>query len=320
MGIKYFKKYGGHGKEPDTAHFTALSDTPADYDELPRADVTLILGSRTEVAPGQDPSELLTNRYKDQGTQQVLFEQTPSIIDSAFSDHRLRGRPAMNLLGMAVAEGKQRGYGLTYSSSLSGNSSPIAKMGLDFGVVLPNPDNPEAKVTNNIAASGAHNYVQTSPQFHREKYSPAGTEVDPEELKAGKSEVVNIINRSREARALGKQFDNSGPVPEQLQLSEELAVLKARRGRVIEGRDQATNAGSTLRELARDRRLSLFEANTRGPDQIQPTATGVGDHDPTVQFMRRLLQVRPEDIPEETRTQIRALTERTRSGLPRDVR
>ena len=229
--IRYRKKYTGWGyARPKEVTYSAVGDEITDEagNEVsggedpgyrPDAVVEMSLGHVNMPRHGEDPSELYSNTKLDKGEQQTLFHTVPSKITHASADHRLRGAAATNLLAMAYNEAHNLGHGITYDDSLSSHSSPLAKMGLDLGLVVSNPHNPSADITNGIALEGAHRNIRTVPAYFANRHSPRGEEIEPEEVSRGRSTVRNWINQRR-TLTLGKQFDSqpSSDTSDQLQL------------------------------------------------------------------------------------------------------
>jgi hypothetical protein len=206
--IRYFKS-GEDPNIPAVEFHAQKMDEPADEESnnpwlLPTAMATLVKGRYEN--PGHDAPDDITRNYgADPGEQLRLFDVHPSRIENAFSDYRMRAHTP-TVLGMAINEAKNLGFGLTYSYDLSRHSAKLAKRGLELGVVMPNRLNPDASARNSLGGSNLNDYVNTSTD--RTLYDEK--DADPDEVKAGRETFRNIVRQGLNARKshMSGQFDD----------------------------------------------------------------------------------------------------------------
>lgn len=205
---KYFKT--PNNPHASSVEFFARADEtrtdPYGVEEYPTAEVVLHRGGYDYGRPEMD--NLYHNIYAKPGDQLKLFEQRPSKITQAFTDHSMRSHTPV-VLGMAINEASKIGVGLTHDSDLSEHSAKLVKRGIASGVVTPNPHNPSAEQTNSIARDGLSTYEHTYRPYVFQDYDP----VPDTEVRAGRETIRGIVNQHRQAKKahMGPQFENNNP-------------------------------------------------------------------------------------------------------------
>ena len=204
MAIKYFKSPDNPYASSTQFYAQGEKENRGVYgDYHPIAEVELHHGGYDYPSENRD---IVHNVFANDGEQLKLFHAAPSMITSAFADHRMRSATPV-LLGMAVNEAQKTGTGLTYSSDLSQHSSKVVKRGLDLGIVIPNQYNPSGKQENDIGYTGLDSYEHTESPDWFQDYD----EAHPDEVEAGRKTIRGIARQSLAARKshMGEQFQTT---------------------------------------------------------------------------------------------------------------
>lgn len=133
-----------------------------------------------------------------------LFTETPSKIAAAFADPSMK-MAVPTLLGMALNEGRRIGTGVMADSSLSKHSSPIAKRGLKAGVLVPNPQNPRGRMTNDIdfshkaTAIGEHESLEASGLDVKYLMGDDAVEATPQQVSEGRDTIRTLLRSKKSA-------------------------------------------------------------------------------------------------------------------------
>lgn len=214
---KYFKEPDYQGKQ--FMAFYARSDTPVtrwysdDEPDYPTAEIGVSRGGydygnaskpdNVDKHGEYDSDTIPSNAWAFRNTQLKMFETSPSVISSMFSDHTMHSHVG-NLIGLAVNEANKIGTGLTYSGDLSEHSSKLARRGMSAGIVSTNPDNPGAHRVNDIAERGARTYEHDFSEGFFDDLEP----VPSAEIKDAKNTFRGIVKSERRNKKdhIGPQF------------------------------------------------------------------------------------------------------------------
>lgn len=167
----------------------------------PAAEVDMDKGYYEYNSDHYDVNDRMSGDYYDEGTDQMrLFNMRPAKISYAFSDHSLRSR-VPTLLGMAINDAKDAGFGLTYDDSLTAHSSRLAKRGMAKGILTRNPNNPLAYGDEWDAEDlDTHEYLIDKRTLR--SANPA----DPNTISRSKETIRDLVRSGRPAKHMGPQF------------------------------------------------------------------------------------------------------------------
>lgn len=183
-----------------TSRYLAVSDSERNRLH-PAAEVDMVHGYYEYSDSNYNVNDNTLDEYYDEGTDQMrLFNMRPAKIDYAFSDHTLRSR-VPTLLGMAISDAKDDGFGLTYDDNLTPHSSRLAKKGMDQGLLIRNTYNPFANDDGYREDLDTHEYAIDRRTLFGAR--PA----DPEIVSRGQKTIRNLV-RANKSRNLSPQFNH----------------------------------------------------------------------------------------------------------------
>jgi hypothetical protein len=189
-------EYDPHGLSGLSKHaIWSIRNTKKSGEEYPENTGDLIRslarGSYTEAKGAADEMAKIPSLYSE-----TLFDTHPEQlkIKELFADTKM-DIPAMNLVG--IAKSKYPNASIVPSNDLSVHSSNLVKNAVNRGLISPNPDNPDAYVTNNVDYNERSR--RTLGAVPRE-YSELGLMLSPDAVDKGKQEVRKMLRANKPTR------------------------------------------------------------------------------------------------------------------------
>ena len=185
---------------PSSSRYLAVNDSERNGLH-PAAEVDMDHGYYEYSDSNYNVNDKSLDGYYDEGTDQMrLFNMRPAKVTYAISDHTLRSR-VPTLLGMAVNDAKDDGFGLTYDDYLSPHSSRLAKRGMEQGILTRNTQNPSIDDDGYREDLDTHEYTIDRRTLFNAR--PA----DPDTVSRGKKTIHSLVRRTG-AGNLSTQFNH----------------------------------------------------------------------------------------------------------------
>ena len=188
-------KYDPHGVSGLSEHaiWSKINNNPAESPPENAGDLirSLARGSYAEAKGAAD--EMSKMPFFHSGT---LFDTHPEQlkVKELFADTKMN-IPAMNLVG--IAKSRYPNASIVPSNDLSVHSSKLVKNAVSRGLLSPNPDNPDAYITNNVDSK--ERIRRTLGAVPRE-YSELGLMLAPDAGDIGSQEVRKMLRANKPTR------------------------------------------------------------------------------------------------------------------------
>jgi hypothetical protein len=189
-------RYDPHGLSGLSEHAIWSSINTKNFAESPPENAgdlirSLARGSYTEAKGAADEMSKMPFFHSE-----TLFDTHPEQlkVKELFADTKM-DIPAMNLVG--IAKSKYPNAAIVPSNDLSVHSSNLVKNAVNRGLISPNPNNPDADITNNVDYNERSR--RTLGAVPRE-YSELGLMLSPDAVDKGKQEVRKMLRANKPTR------------------------------------------------------------------------------------------------------------------------